>query len=180
MQADGWYLRSDIIWAKPNPMPESVTDRPTKSHEHIFLLSKNADYHYDADAIKEPFVSTKKEIDRQYSNGVKDTEFATNKNYSGGVGFGEGGRNKRDVWTVPSDPYNGAHFAVFPPELIRPCILAGCPRGGWVLDPFAGSGTTGYVAEQEGRHAILIELNEKYIVLQKERTQQTSLLAEIA
>jgi DNA modification methylase len=137
LRADGWYLRSDIIWNKPNPMPESVTDRPTNSHEHIFLLAKSSKYYYDADAIAEPISSSQKEIDRQYSDGTKDTSWATNKKYSGGVGYNPNGmRNKRNVWTLTRKPYSGAHFATFPPDLIEPCILAGtsekgeCPKCG--------------------------------------------------
>lgn len=181
LRADGWYLRSEIIWSKPNCMPESVADRPTKSHEHIFLLTKSDRYHYDADAIREPHaedslarVKRGRSADHKYTDGgpgnqtiAKDLADACHP----------GGRNRRTVWTVANAPYSGSHFAVFPPELIRPCIRAGCPPGGTVLDPFAGTGTTALVAEQEGRHATLIDLNPEYIDLQKKRTAQTSLLA---
>lgn len=138
LRADGWYLRSDIIWAKRNCMPESVKDRPTKSHEYIFLLAKSQKYYYDADAIKDP-VSI------------------------------NGKRNKRDVWFISTKPYKEAHFATFPPDLIEPCVLAGCPQGGTVLDPFNGSGTTGQVALTNNRNYIGIELNPEYIELTHKR-----------
>ena len=128
LQAAGWYLRQDIIWHKPNPMPESVTDRCTKAHEYVFLLTKSARYWYDADAIRENFDSSQKEIDRQYSDGIKETAYATTKKYSGGVGYNNIGRNKRSVWTVTTQPYSEAHFATFPEALIEPMILAGCPE----------------------------------------------------
>jgi len=169
LQADGWYLRSDIIWHKPNPMPESVTDRPTKSHEYIFLLSKSKKYYYDVEAIREPHISSQKEIDRQHSEGIKDTNYATSKNWSGGVGYNENGRNKRTVWTVNTKPYPEAHFAVFPEDLIVPCIKAGCPKDGIVLDPFIGSGTTAKVAQRLGRNWVGIELNPDYIKLANKR-----------
>lgn len=203
LQADGWYLRQDIIWAKPNPMPESVTDRCTKSHEYIFLLSKSPSYFYDHEAIKEPAVS-----DHNSGNGFAGRQGgAKHLPMSGGEGSkeqwtrgakhsfkrkgskrGEVGicpnsptathredrkdneydvtkRNKRDVWTTSVRPFKGAHFATFPPELIRPCILAGSPQGGIVLDPFGGSGTTGMVALQEGRKAVLCEINPEYAAM---------------
>jgi DNA modification methylase len=173
LRADVWWLRSDIIWAKPNPMPESVTDRPTKSHEYIFLLAKSQHYYCDMEAIAEPISSSQKEVDRQYLNGTKDTVWATNKNYSGGVGYNSSGkRNKRDVWTVTTKPYKGAHFATFPPDLIEPCILAGSKAGDTVLDPFNGSGTTGAVAIKHNRDYIGIELNPAYIKLTEERLKQ--------
>lgn len=162
LQADGWWLRSDIIWAKPNPMPESVRDRPTKSHEHIFLLTKSAQYYYDAEAIRELAQNwgTRDRTNGKYHNDgtglqphrglEKDTNPA--------------GRNKRDVWTVATKPFPDAHYAVYPPELIRPCILAGCPLGGVVLDPFMGAGTTGLVVKQEGRHYVGIELDPEWAV----------------
>lgn len=136
LRADGWYLRQDIIWSKPNPMPESVTDRCTKAHEYVFLLSKSARYYYDAEAIKER---------------ITDSSVLT-----------DGTRNKRSVWPVTTKPCSFAHFATFPPGLITPCVLAGCPEGGVVLDPFAGSGTTGQVAKDMGRQAVLIELSAEY------------------
>ena len=142
LQADGWYLRQDIIWAKPNPMPESVTDRCTKSHEYIFLLSKSPKYYFDHNAIKEPAIVA-----------IKET------------------RNKRDVWTVSTKPFKGAHFATFPPDLIEPCILAGCPEGGTVLDPFFGAGTTGLVAQRHNRNWIGCELNPEYAAIATTRIE---------
>lgn len=169
LQAYGWYLRQDIIWHKPNPMPESVTDRCTKAHEYIFLLSKSARYYFDSEAIKEP---TQSGIvrERQRPNGVgTDTEKQGNYGFTScGIGLT---RNRRSVWTVATKPYKGAHFATFPPDLIRPCILAGCPKDGTVLDPFGGSGTTALVALQEGRKAVLCELNPDYIALAHKRLE---------
>lgn len=173
LRADGWYLRQDIIWHKPNPMPESVNDRCTKSHEYIFLLSKSHKYHFDHEAIKEEGVipagtlAAKGSAERQNQKGVnaRPPEY---KEY-------DGQRNKRSVWTVNTKPYSGAHFAVFPEELIEPCILAGAPVGGIVLDPFMGSGTTAQVAQDLGRQYIGCELNPEYGKLQKKRTSQTSL-----
>ena len=163
LQSDGWYLRQDIIWHKPNPMPESVKDRCTKSHEYIFLLSKQPNYYYDYEAIKEKAkgerwggnkpinMNNTKDIDNQFSGLTRERKML----------FDE--RNKRSVWTVNPKPYKEAHFAVFPTELIEPCVLAGCPEGGTVLDPFGGSGTTGLVADRHKRNAVLIELNNDYI-----------------
>ena len=170
LQADGWYLRQDIIWHKPNPMPESVQDRCTKAHEYIFLLSKSSKYYYDIESIKEPVSETSKErlnqnIESQI--GSNRVPFKTNGNMKA-VGNSDF-RNKRSVWTVTTKPYSGAHFATFPTDLIRPCILAGCPKGGVVLDPFGGSGTTAAVANEENRNAILCELNPEYIPLINER-----------
>lgn len=181
LQADGWWLRSDIIWHKPNPMPESVTDRPTSAHEHIFLLTKSAKYWYDAVAIAEPSehagetrTTTAKSFAGQATGaGVKPTGNAK----PGSVVHIKDTRNARNVWTIATKPYSGAHFAVFPPELPRKCILAGCPEGGVMLDPFFGSGTTGMVAEQLGRKWIGIELNPEYITLAKNRTMQRGLFA---
>jgi DNA modification methylase len=173
LQADGWWLRSDIIWAKPNPMPESVTDRPTKSHEYLFLLAKSDRYYYDAAAIAEPAQVEKegKIIGRgkqAYAKASGANGRQPQQDSSGGYGDGKV-RNKRDVWTVPTAPYSGAHFATFPPALILPCILAGCPVGGTVLDPFGGSGTTGAVASGNSRKAVLIELNPAYAHLAQDR-----------
>ena len=169
LQADGWYLRQDIIWHKPNPMPESVTDRCTKSHEYIFLLSKSAKYHFDSSAIAEKAAPDTAIRDR-------DTTRLNNtpgRSRMGGLVHNSyETRNKRSVWTVNTKPYKGAHFAVFPSELIDPCIKAGCPKGGVVLDPFGGSGTTAYVARENGCKSILCELNEDYIKLQRERLSQ--------
>jgi len=171
LQADGWWLRSDIIWAKPNPMPESCKDRPTSAHEHIYLLTKSAKYWYDADAIAEP--ATYAGDDRgARSDSRRGTECNSMNGSTGDT------RNARNVWTIATKPYSGAHFAVFPPEIPRRCILAGCPEGGIVLDPFFGSGTTGEVAETLGRQWVGIELNAEYAELAKKRTQQRGLFQE--
>lgn len=212
LRADGWYLRSDIIWHKPNPMPESVTDRPTKSHEYIFLLTKSGnkilwksrdtnewsknpdldeiikingedkkrwegfDYFYDADAIKEDSINPTEDYSKTHKTGNKRNP---TKNISGFRPRKEPAiyekRNKRSVWTVNTQPYKEAHFATFPPKLIGPCILAGCPKDGIVLDPFGGSGTTGQVAEKYNRKWILIELNKSYKKLMQRRTAQRGL-----
>jgi len=166
LQADGWYLRQDIIWHKPNPMPESVKDRCTKSHEYIFLLSKNAKYYYDNDAIKIPVKNDWGTRDR--TNGKYHNEGSGLAPHSGLEKSYETA-NKRSVWTITTKPYSEAHFATYPPDLIEPCVLAGCPEDGTVLDPFAGSGTTGLVAKQHNRNAVLIELNEEYIEIAKQR-----------
>lgn len=173
LRADGWYLRQDIIWHKPNPMPESVTDRCTKAHEYIFLLSKSSKYYYDYEAIKEEGIipagtlGAKGSSERQNQKGVnaRPPEY---KEY-------DGQRNKRSVWTVTTKPYEGAHFAVFPADLIEPCILAGAPTGGIVLDPFMGSGTTAQVAQTLGRKYLGCELNPDYKPLQDKRLAQQSL-----
>lgn len=165
LQADGWYLRQDIIWHKPNPMPESVTDRCTKAHEYIFLLSKSARYYYDAEAVAEPITSLGfGGISNKSSSKRNGTGLESDINYEP-----NGTRNRRSVWTVATKPYAEAHFATYPPELITPCILAGCPVGGTVLDPFGGSGTTAAVAISHGRNAILCELNPDYGELIHER-----------
>lgn len=169
LQQDGWYLRQDIIWSKPNPMPESVTDRCTKAHEYIFLLSKNAKYFYDGDAIREPYAGAMYEGS---NNGAVVNGDRNDKGRKIGMSNPDG-RNKRSVWEVASQPYSGAHFATFPPDLIKPCILAGCLVGGTVLDPFGGSGTTGMVALELGRSAELIELNPDYVGIIKGRTNVT-------
>jgi site-specific DNA-methyltransferase (adenine-specific) len=229
LQADGWYLRQDIIWSKPNPMPESVKDRCTKSHEYIFLFSKSSRYYFDHEAIREPVQSNKGnansfrggcyvngEIDnstmgkRKVSGNTKtkvpsgwDTKkrshgtihkdgrtdpaysFARKTKTEGKPGAPKqhredrenieysGTRNKRTVWTVSTKPYKGAHFATFPPDLIEPCILAGCHEGGIVLDPFGGSGTVGQVARENGREFILIELNPDYKPLIDQRISKS-------
>ena len=164
LQADGWYLRQDIIWHKPNPMPESVTDRCTKAHEYIFLLSKSARYFYDYSAIFEASV-----CDRVRGPALHGDLVSTNGNSGLSRRPSSETRNRRSVWSIPTNSYKGAHFATFPPDLIRPCILAGCPTGGTVLDPFGGSGTTGQVAMEEGRKAILCELNPEYVQLINQR-----------
>jgi DNA modification methylase len=166
LQADGWYLRQDIIWHKPNPMPESVTDRCTKAHEYLFLLTKSARYYYDAEAVKERAeqagrVRSDRMGGNKYVEGIKHSD--------GGVFTGSETRNCRSVWTVATQPYSGAHFATFPPKLIEPCILAGSKPGDTVLDPFGGSGTTAGVALEHGRKAILCELSEEYAELIPER-----------
>ena len=167
LQADGWYLRQDIIWSKPNPMPESVKDRCTKSHEYIFLLSKSEKYYFDSEAMKEPGVipagtkGAKGSAERAAQKGVN----ARPPEYK----IYDGTRNKRSVWHVPTKPFRGAHFATFPPALIEPCILAGSRPHDIVLDPFFGSGTTGLVAQQHNRLWIGCELNEKYSEIQKMR-----------
>jgi len=206
LRADGWYLRQEIIWAKPNPMPESVTDRCTKSHEQIFLLAKSASYYCDMAAIKEPAVGQNEHDLTGPGYSAPGQSANTGNRGRGGknafrgqghfresdtgpanrdgrdmqdVGAGDT-RNKRSVWTVSTKPYKGAHFATFPTDLIEPCILAGAPAGGIVLDPFFGSGTTGQVAQALGRQFIGIELNEAYKPLQDERLRQPSLLLEAA
>jgi DNA modification methylase len=174
LQSDGWYLRQDIIWNKPNPMPESVTDRCTKSHEYIFLLSKSVRYFYDAEAIAEPVAESsiarlsQPNLDNQA--GSNRVPGKTNGNMKA-VGSKET-RNKRSVWTVNTMPYKGAHFATFPTKLIEPCILAGCHEGGVVLDPFFGAGTTALVCKNNGRRFIGIELNPEYVEISKKRLSQ--------
>ena len=182
LRADGWYLRSDIIWHKPNALPESVKDRPTKAHEYIFLLAKSRRYFYDADAIREPHAEAS--IAR-WSDGGEDTDNTKYRKERPDTSVGNlrngsnplhpAGRNKRTVWTVPTQPFPEAHFAVYPPALITPCILAGCPVGGTVLDPFAGSGTTLLVATQHHRKSIGIELNPEYIEIAKRRLNSVQL-----
>jgi DNA modification methylase len=170
LRADGWFLRQDIIWAKPNPMPESVTDRCTKSHEYIFLLSKSAKYYFDSDAIKEKAVKPP-----GLRNRASDKSNITMPN--GSARFSPGARefkkdekrNKRDVWTVSTEPLNIAHFATFPQNLILPCILSGCPRDGIVLDPFMGSGTTALVAMKNFRNYIGCEQNPEYVKIAEQR-----------
>lgn len=174
LQADGWYLRQDIIWAKPNPMPESVTDRCTKSHEYIFLMTKSGKYYYDNEAVRE----------RQSASGIARAAYSRSTNAKNVYGDGFTncinpktdeatrererlglGRNRRSVWTVTTKPYKDAHFATFPPDLIEPCILAGSKAGDVILDPFAGSGTTLAVATKHNRNSIGIELNPEYVKL---------------
>lgn len=161
LQADGWYLRQDVIWAKPNPMPESVRDRCTKAHEYIFLLSKSPRYYFDSEAMREEAVK-----------GASGSSFNSGKTAAHQLGrssdkerVDDGKRNRRSVWSVATKPFKGAHFATFPPDLIEPCILAGCQVGGTVLDPFGGSGTTAGVALAHGRNAVLCELNPEYAEL---------------
>ena len=168
LRADGWYLRQDIIWHKPNPMPESVKDRCTKAHEYIFLLSKNKNYYYNNEAIKEP---AKDWGTRDRSNGKYHNPGSGLVPHSGLTKSYER-KNKRSVWSVTKKPYKGAHFAVFPPELIEPCILAGSEPGDIILDPFMGSGTTAMVAKQHDRYYMGCELHEDYGELIKNRVPE--------
>jgi DNA modification methylase len=201
LQADGWYLRQDIIWHKPNPMPESVQDRCTKAHEYIFLLSKSQKYYFDNEAIAEPLAASSvarlaqptlaqqtgsdrvpgktngnmKAVGPRFGGnkyGDDDSKESRTKSGNEWVQNETGRRNKRSVWTVTTKPYKGAHFATFPPALIEPCIFAGSKPGDIVLDPFGGSGTTGAVAIEHGRRSILIELNPEYIPLIQERLEK--------
>lgn len=206
LRADGWYLRQDIIWSKPNPMPESVTDRPTKAHEYMFLLSKSGRYYYDAAAIREPLkeslvarlsqnIELQSGSDRanggRKTNGpMKAVARSSDKQRGHGrrhAGFNDrwdamtkeeqeaGGCNKRSVWTVATQPFRQAHFATFPVKLIEPAILAGCPEGGIILDPFLGSGTTGLRAKELGRRFVGIELNPEYCNIAEDRLRQEEL-----
>jgi DNA modification methylase len=175
LQADGWYLRSEIVWHKPNPMPESVTDRPTKAHEMIYLLAKRERYFYDAEAIREPSAPDTHDCNWTLNGktaepglGIKNNNSFQRKDWKR-VEM----RNKRSVWTIATQPYAEAHFATFPEDLIKPCICAGSRVGDCVLDPFGGSGTTGKVALELGRRAILIELNPAYVELAHDRTNVT-------
>lgn len=212
LQADGWYLRQDIIWAKPNPMPESVQDRCTKAHEYIFLLSKSERYYFNSELIAEDCADSSierwdQDIDNQEgsdrvpgkTNGPMKAVGGKRK-VNGGASFGKQNhsvegtgaqsrtyerpvyekRNRRSVWTVTTKPYKGAHFATFPEDLILPCILAGCPEGGTVLDPFLGSGTTLAVALKNGCNGIGIELNPDYVELARKRIEQRTLFGESA
>jgi len=166
LQADGWYLRQDIIWHKPNPMPESVRDRCTKAHEYIFLLSKSSKYYYDCDAIKEPCKQdwgTRNRANGKYHNEGTGLQPHTGLEKSYTMA------NKRSVWSVTSKPFKGAHFATFPQDLIKPCVIAGCPENGVVLDPFGGSGTTSIVAEKNNRNSIICEMNPEYVELANNR-----------
>ena len=180
LQADGWYLRQDIIWHKPNPMPESVEDRCTKAHEYIFLLSKSQKYYYDSDAIKEPVSSVNPISSKEYrqsigrKSGINEVARWDETNArSMPIGNpSDGKRNKRSVWTVTTKSFKGAHFATFPKDLIEPCVLAGCPEGGTVLDPFTGSGTTCVVSLKHGRKFIGTELNPEYIQLAVNRIKE--------
>lgn len=195
LQADGWYLRQDIIWSKPNPMPESVTDRCTKSHEYIFLLSKKKHYYFDHEAIQEPAAESSaarslrgvSDTHKNVDGAPGQTPHSMNKPRKNARAFGAkvqvgtkqgdvgntflntGKRNKRTVWTVTTKPFRGAHFATYPKDLIEPCVLAGCPVGGTVFDPFTGSGTTAIVAMNHGRNFIGTELNPEYIKIAESR-----------
>lgn len=188
MRADGWYLRSAVVWHKPNPMPESVTDRPTSAYEMVFLLSKNAQYFYDADAIAEQA--------QDWSKGGPGTGIAPTHHYSAKNG-GNGGlseiaarykggdspttRNARNVWTIATQPFPGSHFATMPPDLAERCILAGSGKGDTILDPFGGAGTTALVADRLGRNATIIELNPEYAAMARERiSQDAGMFADVA
>jgi DNA modification methylase len=184
LRADGWWLRSDIVWSKPNPMPESVRDRPTRTHEYLFRLANSERYYYDANAVKEPCASgssdIRKMVDAMPRIGSKHKNFedpfskassSTNIGRRRGVGD-PSGRNRRSVWTIATQPYRGAHFATYPERLVEPCILAGSRPGGTVLDPFAGSGTTLAVALRLGRAAIGIELKAQYVDLVVQRVRR--------
>ena len=165
LQADGWYLRSDIIWHKPNPMPESVTDRPTKSHEYLFLLTKSPRYYYDHKAIKEEAVGgsgtwSEKTHNARLGHGTFKKDYTPSE---------DGKRNKRDVWTITTKPFKGAHFAVMPEALVEPCVLAGSAEGDTVLDPFTGSGTVAVVANRHGRNFVGTELNVEYAEIARHR-----------
>lgn len=180
LRADGWWLRAEMIWSKPNPMPESVGDRPTRAHEQLFLLSKSATYFYDDDAVREPAVTTRNgTTDRRYRGAVRGRP-------ADGLGKSfpwedDGrGRRKRSVWTIATTPSKVAHFAVMPEALVVPCVRAGCPAGGVVIDPFAGSGTVGAVALAEGRRAELIELNPDYCGLIRGRMWEASAQGQLA
>jgi site-specific DNA-methyltransferase (cytosine-N4-specific) len=186
LQADGWILRCDVVWHKPNPMPESVKDRPTKAHEYVFLFSKRERYHYDAEAIKEPVTGTahargngvnpkaagknERTGDRRREGFNERWRVKQNASFSGAINGLVDDRNCRSVWTIPTRGYDGAHFATFPEALVEPCILAGCPVGGLVCDPFIGSGTVGAVAERLGRRWVGVDLS--YQELAQERTAQ--------
>lgn len=168
LQASGWILRQDIIWSKPNPMPESVKDRCTRAHEYIFLFSKSEKYYFDYNAIKEPAISAPRKREKNNGESAVDTKLRGN---SGCCGVTSEFRNKRDVWGVSTKSYPGAHFATFPPDLIIPCVMAGSRKGGVVLDVFGGSGTTAGVANALGRDAIICELNEDYAALIPDRVK---------
>ena len=183
LRADGWYLRQDIIWHKPNPMPESVQDRCTKAHEYIFLMSKSSKYFYDAESIKEESINTAEEQEAkrnkvQHRNNAEEHEAKFVQHNFSKIDKTYEKKNKRSVWTVTTKPYAGAHFAVFPSDLIEPCIMAGAPVGGIVLDPFMGSGTTAQVAQHLGRQYLGCELNPEYKPLQDKRISQMSLVLE--
>lgn len=172
LRDDGWYLRSDVIWAKPNPLPESVQDRPTGAHEHVFLLAKAARYHYDADAIREPDAGqdhwraiTANQPSLEPSGGLRGPHNGIRTPH----GRNGSGRNKRNVWEIPTQPYPDAHFATFPVKLAEPCVLAGAPPGSLVLDPFVGSGTVGIVCQWHGRNFLGIDLSPAYCDMARTR-----------
>ncbi len=184
LRPEGWYLRQDIIWNKPNCMPESVRDRCTKSHEYIFLLSKSPQYYFDVDAIREPYQTMERKGQRRnYQPGMASSYsiphgHAVQHGNFAGLPLNPKGKNKRDVWTVSTGGFKGAHFAVYPEQLIEPCILAGCPEDGTVLDPFMGSGTTGAAAKRLRRDFVGIELNPEYCEMARERIAATEVAYE--
>jgi DNA modification methylase len=175
LQADGWYLRQDIIWHKPNPMPESVTDRCTKAHEYIFLLAKSSKYYFDNEAIKEKSVGEEPISRMKIHNGLKQAKLQSLKSTTLGTPANEL-RNKRSVWKISTKPFKEAHFATFPQDLIVPMVKAGCPKEGITLDPFIGSGTTAVVARKLGRDYLGIELNPEYIKIAERRLSQQVLI----
>lgn len=189
LRNDGWYLRSDIVWSKPNPMPESVTDRPTRAHEYVFLLSKSRTYYYDADAIREESRDTQAaRLQRGWSSaeGMRPEWMQKRSSINNSNGLGEHSeelrhdRNKRSVWEIATSPFPSAHFATYPVALVEPCIKAGCPPGGTVLDPFGGAGTTALVADRLGRDCILIELNPAYAAMARARlTGDSPMFSEV-
>lgn len=196
LQDDGWWVRSEIIWHKPNPMPESVTDRPAGCHEKVWLLSRSERYAYDADAVLQPVTgNAHARVSQDVANQIGSTRahaggktngnmkavirspkvtaagsgIKNNQSFADATALPVPARNLRNVWTVPTAAFSEAHFATFPPALVEPCIKAGCPTGGMVLDPFGGAGTTGLVADRLGRNAILIELNPEYAAIAERR-----------
>lgn len=186
LQDDGWILRNQVIWHKPNAMPESVTDRLSNKHEHVFLFTKSRRYWFDLDPIREAAVTADRPGPRRsYAPGsassMRDGEHQAMTGAFAGLPLNENGRNPGDVWSIPTRPFPGAHFAVFPPALAERCILAGCKPGGTVLDPFSGSGTTGMAAQKHGRRYVGIDLNRDYLDLSlRTRLAQTTLLDGIA
>jgi DNA modification methylase len=186
LRADGWFLRQDIIWSKPNPMPESVRDRCTKAHEYLFLMSKSARYYFDADAIAEPLAASsiprlQQNLEAQEGTTRAHAGAKTNGNLKAQGDLESGKRNKRSVWEVTTQPFKAAHFATYPPALVEPCILAGCPKGGTVLDPFFGAGTTGLVADRLHRDCIGIELNPDYAgIAQRRIAAESGIFGSIA
>jgi len=177
LRSKGWYLRQDIIWQKPNPMPESVRDRCTKAHEYVFLLTKSEKYYFNHDAMLEP-AHYDGRTKMTHGGSIKPRPFGgksqkgTGRNDIGNMWIDRPARNKRSVWTVPTRAFKGAHFATFPPNLIRICIEAGCPPDGVVLDPFMGAGTTAVVARELGRNYVGIELNADYVKIAEERVKK--------
>jgi DNA modification methylase len=181
LQADGWWLRQDIIWHKPNPMPESVTDRCTKAHEYLFLLTKSAKYYFDNEAIKEPSAQLGKTNIRFGGNKYGDSNDPKHATKLGNEYTDNGTRNRRSVWTIPTKPFKGAHFAVMPEALVEPCILATSREGDTVLDPFLGSGTVGLVAQRHNRRWVGCELNPEYAKIAETRiSKETNIFTEVS